>query len=156
MLEYKQYTDEALSIMLDIKNSYDAAKKCYQAKIEENKNNHNPRSNPTQQAQDAIAQIDSIISTRITVKLNSILARAKEADARLKTIQDMETKIAAAKTVNDLRSPTENLSNIIQAGGISNAADIQRAKEDLEAIKEGSADLKQDAIRYLQSCQALN
>ncbi len=135
ILEYKQYTDESLAIMLDIKNNYDAAKACYQAKIDANKNNNDLRSNSTvQQAKNAIAQIDSI----------------------LKTIQDIEAKVAAAKTANDLRSPTEDFSGIIQAGGISNAADVIKAKDDLETIKKDSVELKQDALRHLQTCQLLN
>ncbi|MDO8430478.1 MAG: hypothetical protein Q7S72_00600, partial [Candidatus Taylorbacteria bacterium] len=147
-LEYKKYRDEALAIMLSIKNGYDSAKACYVTK-----QTSQPRNRNSQNAQAAILEIDSILSTKVTAKTLNLFTAAKEADDRLKVLQDIENAANAAKTLNDLNAPSQKYSQMIQGRELITVIDIQKAKEELELIKTESYDLQQDALRKVQACQ---
>ncbi len=152
--EYRQYRNEALNLMLDVKNTYDAAKACYNTKI----NSNPPLIKPYNigVAQSRITDIDNILTSSIALKTVNLLTLAQNADASLKTLQEIEDKANAAQTLNDLNTPSQLYSQLLSSRSLITAVDIQKAKADLEAVKIESAGLKNDANRKVQECQSLN
>jgi hypothetical protein len=154
--EYKQYIDEALNLMIGVKDNYDIAKSCYETKISSLSASNQIRNNSLiQQAQFAIAEIDSKLKIDVSPKTTDLLAKALEADKKLKILNDL-TKASEGKTLNDLNVPTSEYSKIVQNGGLVSLIDIQKAKEQLSTIKSESINLQQDSLRRKQMCQILN
>lgn len=145
--EYKRNRDDALNIMLDIKNNYEAAKSCYQTKI------NLATAGDQQRAQARINEIDSIINTQVSPRSSSLLSSAQDADYRMTTLQDIQTKANAAITLNDLNEPSQKYAGLIQSNSLTTAIDIQKSRDDLEQVRSTSAGLKQDAVRKMQQCQ---
>lgn len=150
--EYKQARDEALNIMLDIKNNYDTAKSCFETKAA---NENSFRGGVRDIALSEISLINSTLTTRVANKALSLLTLAQDADVRLKTLQDIQTATNNAKTLNDLNLPSQKYSQLVQSNTLTSAIDIQNAKADLTVVQSETADLKQDALRKIQKCQAL-
>lgn len=152
--EYRQYRNEALNLMLDVKNTYDSAKACYNTKI----NSNPPLIKPYNigVAQSRITDIDNILTSSIALKTVNLLTLAQNADANLKTLQEIEDKANAAQTLNDLNTPSQLYSQLLSSRSLITAVDIQKAKADLEAVRIESAGLKNDANRKVQECQSLN
>lgn len=152
--EYRQYRNDALNLMLDVKNTYDSAKACYNAKI----NSNPPLIKPYNigVAQSRITDIDNILTSSIALKTVNLLTLAQNADANLKTLQEIEDKANAAQTLNDLNTPSQLYSQLLSSRSLITAVDIQKAKADLEAVRIESAGLKNDANRKVQECQSLN
>ena len=148
-ITYKNNRDEALNIMLDVKNSYEAVKACYASKAA-------AVPSKKSEADAKIAEIDGIINTRIAPKTLNLLSLATEADTRLKTLEDIENQVNSGKTLNDVNVPTQLYSQMVQDGGLTNAKDIVDSKEDLEQVRIDSTELKQDALRKSQECQLFN
>ncbi len=154
--EYRGYVNDSLNLMISAKDNLDMAKSCYETKIINlNTTTRSTNNSLIQQAQFAIAEIESLLKTRVTPKTTDLLAKALEADKKLKTLTDLE-KAIDGKTLNDLNTPVSNYSAIVQNGGLVNAVDIQKAKDELTTVKSESSDLIQSSARMKQMCQILN
>ena len=152
-LDYKQYRDDALNIILDIKNNYDTAKACFENKIA---SSSVFRNSSKQVAINAVAEIDSTVSTKVATKTLNLLTLAQEADSRIKILNDIQSQVNAAKTLNDLNLPSQKYAQLLQNNSLTSPIEVQKAKTDFEAVQSESANLKQDALRKMQMCQALN
>jgi hypothetical protein len=152
-VEYKKNRDDALNIMLDVKNSYTNAKACYTAQI---KNTLGNQVGKVQNAQNEISQIDSTLSTTVDPRTLNLLTLAKEADARLKTLTDIQDQANAAKTLNDISGPSQKYATILASGQVTTGLELSNSRTDLENIQNQSASLKLDANRRWQMCQATN
>lgn len=153
-LTYRQNRDEAFKIMGDVKNSYDQARVCYSGKIDTT--NRNNGSGITQIAQSAISQIDSTLLSQVTPKLLDLFRLSQEADAKLGVLNTIESQANSAKTLNDLNTPSNTLSKLMQEQSLTSASDLEKSIVDLTNTKDESVPLLQDAQRKLQMCQVLN
>lgn len=154
-IEYKKNRDDALNILLDIKNAYDAAKACYNTKINANPPVLKPFS--LNEAKGKVAEIDNVIAVYgIATKALDLLTLAQSADAQLKSLQDIEDKVNAAKGLNDLNGPSQEYGALLSAQKLVTPTDIQRSKQDLDTARAQVGELKNDAMRRLQACQILN
>lgn len=134
--QYKANKDGSLNSILEAKIAYNAAQSCFER-----------NSSPSQ-----AAQVQVIIARDVTPLATRLLGEARDADAKLKTLIDIQASSTAAKTVNDLRGPSEKYSQIIQSQTAISPRSVQDSKEELDQVKTTSANLKQDAQRWLQQC----
>ncbi len=141
-LQYKTNKDQSLNLILEAKTSYDAVRACYAGK-----------SVSTQQTQAKINEIDTIINTTITPVATQLLEKAKEADTRYKALTDLRDQANAAKTVNDLNTPSRTFAGMLQDQALITQKDITASEQELDEIKTKVAPMKQDAQRKKQECE---
>ncbi len=149
-LQYKTNKDQSLNLILDVKNKYDDAKKCYDDKI--------AGPPPLQGAQLSIAEnkkteIDSALRTNVTPVATKLLAEAKEADTRYVTLTTLRDEANAAKTVNELNAPTQKFALMLQNQSLTDAADIVNSQQELGEVRSSTSDMNRDAERKVQECQ---
>jgi len=152
--EYRKYRNEALTLMLSVKNTYDSAIKCYNDKINSNPLTIRPGNVPVARAR--VTEIESVIASRVSTKALDLLAQAQKADEMLKTLQDIENKANAAKTLNELNEPSQKYSLLLSSSNLITPIDIEKAKADLEVVRVDHAELIIDSNRKVQACDALN
>mgnify|MGYP001612566433 FL=1 len=143
---YRKYKNDALNIMLSVKNAYDDVKKCYIGKA-----GLNP--SLTSEANARIEAIDGIINSTVAPLASSVLSQSQEADSRLNTLIKIGTDVNNAKTLNDLNGPSQKLSGLINSKSLTTPKDIQDAIESLDKVKADSASMSQNAGREMQRCQ---
>ncbi len=129
-LEYKRLREEAFNLVNGLKNGYDSVILCYTNKIAGVPTTMRAINIPD--ARRGIDEINKIIETAIGPKLSSLDSKTKDADEVLRTIQDIETKANAAKTLNDLNDPSQKYSQLLSSGSLINGSDLLKAKEELE------------------------
>ncbi|MDP3962457.1 MAG: hypothetical protein Q8Q03_01145 [bacterium] len=149
-LEYKTNKDQSLNLILDVKNKYDEAKRCYDEKI--------AGPPPLQGGQLSIAEsrkvgIDAVVTLNITPLATKLLAEAREADTRYITLTNLRDQANAATTVNELSAPTQTFSQMLQNQDLTDANDIVGSQRELEEVRESASDLRRDAERTVQECQ---
>ena len=140
--------------MLSVKNTYDSAIECYNKKINSNPLTIRPGNVPVARAR--VTEIESVIASRVSTKALDLLAQAQKADEMLKTLQDIEDKANAARTLNELNEPSQKYSLLLSSSNLITPVDIEKAKADLEVIKIDHAELIIDSGRKVQACEALN
>ena len=144
-LQYKENKDMSLNTVLDVKNAYESAKACYVSKM---------TTNPSM-IQSKIDEINSIISTNISPQATKLLGEAQDADKKYQTLLKIRNQANAARTVNEIREPSQEYSRMIQSRDLVSAKDIVDSQQELNAVKESMTPLKQDALRKSQDCQLL-
>jgi len=149
--KYKYNKDTSLNIILDVKNSYETAKTCYSGKIW---GSEPPlTSSQVSLAQNKISEIEYAININVAPLASRLLNEAQEADLRYSKLKDIETRSKAAKTVNDLNTPSQEYGQMLQNRTLTTASDVVNSERETEETREKVAPLKQDAERKLQACQ---
>lgn len=143
---YKKFRDDALKVMLDVKNAFDSVKSCYAGKV-------GLTTPQTNEAQLRINAIDEIINLTVAPTTAHLISLAQEADNRLAILIRIRNEATAAKTLNDLNKPSQEFSGLIQNQNLTSPKDIQDATEGLSAVEANSVTIKQDVMRAMQKCQ---
>lgn len=150
----RQNRDEAVKVMGNVKATFDQARTCYAAKLDTA--NKNKYTGAVQIAQTAITDIDSTLLRSVTPRLLELFKLSEEANSELNTLNTIEAQANAAKTLGDLKGPSNTLNKLLQDEGLSGAEDLSKSIVDLTNVKDESVPLLQDAQRKLQMCQILN
>lgn len=145
-LEYRANKSASLNLFINVKKDYEAVQVCYAEGTASQV--RNPRN-----YQSLIDQITSIITNQINPVAAQLLAGAQEADARVATLQSIRTAASTARTLNDLNTPSQQLSNLIQGGGLTSEKDILDSKKEYTETQTKVAEFQQDAQRKLQQCR---
>ena len=158
-LEYKKLREQAFNLVSGVKSTYDSAISCYTNKIDGVPTAMREINIPL--ARSRISDINKTIETAISPKLTNLLSQTKNAEEVLSTIQDIEIKANAAKTLNDLNDPSQKYSQLLSSGSLINASDLLKAREELEQTSgvETARDYvdryQPDANRKRQECFVL-
>lgn len=145
---YKNNKDEALQIVLDIKSTYENAVMCYENKLA----NQSLTSSQRSSGQYSVNEINSILNRDVTPLAAKLLEEAKDADAKSKILLDIQASSTAAKTVNEIRGPSELYSQLLQSQSLITQKDVSDSQTELDKIKNDTAGMKLDAYRKQQEC----
>jgi hypothetical protein len=146
--QYKQNKDEALAIVVSAKQAYDAATTCYNQKLTDYSNDGYRKA----MALSGLEEVARAVASRITPVANELLAATKNADDQVKALTDIQASTTLAKTVNDLRGPSEKYSRLLQSQSLISPLKVSESKKELDKVKEDMDDAKSDAQRKLQQC----
>ncbi len=146
--QYKANKDASLNTILDVKTLYDNTIACYERKI----SNQNLDSYQISIGQAEINQIEIAITRDVTPLATRLLNEAINADSKLKILLDIQASSTVAKTINDLRAPSDKYSQLLQSQSLISPNAIQISKDELEEVKVTAATLKAVAERKLQEC----
>lgn len=145
---YKQNKDASLAAIVEAKKAYDTATACYTNKY------NDPNSNGYHNGaiQSAINDITQAITATITPLSTQLLQETADANNQLKTLTDIQASTTGAKTVNDLRGPSEKYGRLLQSQSVITPVKISSSEDQLEQITKDMANSKADAQRRLQQC----
>lgn len=143
-MEFKKNRDATLKILVDIKTNYTSAQACYTAK-----------GAGYSLYQYKVKEIDTILTSKVLPKLAQLTTWATDADNRLKTLQDIQDQATAAKTLNDLNSPSQKYADMLQSRSLVTSVDLQQSKDDLRDVEKDSRNLENDAEGEVRACQRL-
>jgi hypothetical protein len=152
VVEYKANREAALEVMLGVRRNYDYALSCFDQKLNDTSNRY---ASDRQTIERNIAEINATVISQVSSKATNLLLLLQDAETKLKTLQEIQDRANAARTLNDLNAPSQKYSELLQSRGLTTPQDIQKSKEDLDAVKVEAAPLKADAERKLQICQIL-
>lgn len=145
---YKKNRYDSLKVLLDIANTYKAAKQCYVDKV----------------GLTPIESTDKDIEIReIDFNLNNlasstapIQALADEANAKLIELEDIKSKTTAGKTVIELNEQAQRYSELVAGRTLITEKEIQASIADEKSIKNNDSykNLQKDANKRVLECQA--
>ncbi len=147
--EYKTNKDASLNTITATKNSYEKVKSCYTTKIS---SNSGLSTSQIQFAQGKIAVIDGKITAEIAPIAAPLLLGAQQADFKQREITSLKTSITTATTINDLNTPGQKLSILIQNQSIITAIDVLASKNEYETLLGKTQPMNADANNLQREC----
>ncbi len=149
-IQYKTNKDTSLNEIIATQNNYKAVQACYAAKIEST--NPRLREDDADEAQERIEDIEGVLITKVAPIASKQFESAKEADDRLKILNEIKAAATAAKTVNDLNGPSQRYGVIVQEQRLTNARDIVESQQELETVRSQANSMNEEAGRLKQEC----
>lgn len=145
---YKKNRYDALKVLLDITNTYKAAKQCYVSKT-----NLTPI-----EATDIgieIREIDTNINS-LASSTAPVQALADEANAQLIELEDIKSKTTTGKNVLELNEQAQRYSELVAGRSLITEKEIQDSKKDEKEIEDNKTydNLQKDANTRVVECQA--
>lgn len=145
---YKKNRYDALKVLLDITNTYKAARQCYV-----NKTNLTPI-----EATDIdieIREIDTNINS-LASSTAPVQALADEANRQLLELEDIKSKTTTGNSVLELNEQAQRYSELVAGRGLITEKEIQDSKKDGSDIKNNKTyeNLQKDANTRVLECQA--